>query len=110
MGVLCNAWLGRIENLTNMKNETKRSLIPVELRLDEVESAIKSAGTSGRYWRADAPKDRVLLSHLLNGAGACFEAERLPEVEALAFAHGWQIRLCSDLPNAEVSDAKRSLE
>lgn len=51
--------------------------------------------TSGgfKYFRCADDIQRPLLSHLLNGAGACFFAEELPTVQRVANAHGWVLKI-----------------
>jgi hypothetical protein len=60
---------------------------PVFLKLEEF--------TSGglKYIRCADDDQRPLLSHILNGAGACFFAEELPKVQMTANAHGWVVHL-----------------
>ena len=52
-------------------------------------------GTDGdaRYILAETPESRRLLSHLLNGAGACFPKEDMPNIEELAKAHQWRLSI-----------------
>jgi len=65
----------------------------MKLELDEFESG------GSRYIRCKNEDQRHLLSHLLNGAGACFFAEELDKVISLASAHGW-VTCIHSLPNA----------
>jgi len=60
---------------------------PFTLHLEEFESG------GSKYIRCEMDNQRHYLSHLLNGAGACFFAEELPKIQTLANAHGWIVRL-----------------
>ena len=60
---------------------------PVFLKLEEFTSG------GSKYIRCADDTQRPLLSHLLNGAGACFFAEELPKVQMTANAHGWVVHL-----------------
>jgi len=67
---------------------------PVFLKLEEFTSG------GSKYIRCADDAQRPLLSHLLNGAGACFFAEELPKVQMTANAHGWVVYLI--LENVDV--------
>jgi hypothetical protein len=60
---------------------------PVFLKLEEFTSG------GSKYIRCADDDQRPLLSHILNGAGACFFAEELPKVQMTANAHGWVVHL-----------------
>jgi hypothetical protein len=60
---------------------------PVFLTLQEFTSG------GSKYYRCADDTQRPLLSHLLNGAGACFFAEDLPTVQRVANAHGWVLQI-----------------
>jgi hypothetical protein len=66
---------------------------PFTLHLEEFESG------GSKYIRCEMDNQRHYLSHLLNGAGACFFAEELPKIQTLANAHGWIVKLVP-FPNA----------
>ena len=69
---------------------------PVFLMLQEFTSG------GSKYFRCADDIQRPLLSHLLNGAGACFFAEDLPTVQRVANAHGWVLQIL--LENKELTN------
>lgn len=69
------------------ENNSSASGSPVVLHLREFFSG------GSKYINCVDDAQRPLLSHILNGAVACFFAEELPTVQAVANAHGWIVRL-----------------